>query len=386
MAARVTEARRLAMPPHRGAAPVRPTPSSHAREASFASLSEELRCTLDEGGRFLHVEGAWSSVVGWDPGELRGRDWDEVVHPADRPRVAKAFARLRTMGGCERELEMRIAMPSGGHRLVTWSVTAGPGPDRIIAIGRDRTGEHRSNGQVERGNRELLGRIDKLEKRNLAVERFAATAAHQLAEPLVIAESSAILVAEELGEKLDPVLRERLDAIGRSAARARQLMDALLADARSAAVPLSPEPVDLAAAVQDTLTAFAPRIAEQQAVVHVASLPRVRGDRRLLAVVLDNLVSNALKHGPRVGGTIKIAAERVSGGWALSIASSGPPIAEEDVERIFEPYLRLPGERRVLGSGLGLAISARLVERMGSKLAVRPGERGNAFQFVLPAA
>ena len=78
----------------------------------------------------------------------------------------------------------------------------------------------------------------------MAVERFAGTAAHQLAEPLVIAESSAILVAEELGADLDPLLRERLDAIGRGAARARRLMDALLADARTAGRPLELGPVE----------------------------------------------------------------------------------------------------------------------------------------------
>jgi PAS domain S-box-containing protein len=393
MASRVTETRRLASaarPQQRGVT-ARP---SHSREVSFASLSRELRCTLDDEGRFLHVEGAWRSVVGWDPGELRGRHWQEVVHPADRTRVASAFARLCATGGRERKLETRIAVRSGGHRPIDWSVIAGAGPDRIIAIGRERSDEReehvreaQSNAGVERHNRELLARIEELEERNGAIERFAGTAAHQLAEPLVIAESSAILVAEELGEDLDPLLRDRLDAIGRGAARARRLMDALLADARSAALPISPVAVDVAEVARDTLAALGPRIAEQRTVVNVGELPRVRGDRMLLAVVLDNLVDNALKHGPRAGSTITIGAEPAPGGWRLSVTSGGPPIAEEDARRIFEPYLRLPGERRISGNGLGLAICARLVERMGGALAVTPGaEHGNTFHFALPAA
>jgi PAS domain S-box-containing protein len=362
------------------------------REGHFTSTAPELCWTLDDAGCFLRIDGPWQAVVGWEPSELRGCRWEMLVHPADRARVAEAFLRLRAPGAREEEIEMRVTMPTGGHRRVTFSLAAGPNPECIIAIGRDGVEDRDADvdGRIpsavlEDRNRELLARLEALEERYAAVERFAATAAHQLAEPLIIAESSAILVADELGEDLDPAMRERLDAIGRGAARARRLMDALLADARSAALPLSLEPVDLAAAVRDTLTAFAPRIEETRTAVKVSDLPQVRSDRALLCVVLDNLVSNALKHGPRHGGTITISAERSSGGWRLLVTSNGPPIAEEDLPRIFEPYVRLPRERRASGSGLGLAICARLVRRMGSELAVDPaGDRGNTFHLVLP--
>ena len=365
--------------------------SVRAREAFFESLSRELRCTLDDDGRFLHLEGAWHSVLGWEPKELRGWHWEEIVHPADRVRVGKVLARLRASLGCERDLEMRLAAPTGGYRLLSWTLIAGSGPDCIIGLGHDRTEQRteesrgqRTVGRLERRNEELASRLNELEERYAAVERFAGTAAHQLAEPLVIAESSAILVAEELGDDLDPLLRDRLDAIGRGAARARRLMDALLAEARGVGHALELVDVPLAKVIDDTISDLAPQIEARGASVLVDPLPQVRGEARLIAIVFENLISNALKYGPRSGGRIELSAARRPEGWRISVASEGMPIPAAEATRIFEPFHRAPRERRVPGVGLGLSICTRLVDRLGGTLGVDPGvETGNTFWVTL---
>jgi signal transduction histidine kinase len=269
------------------------------------------------------------------------------------------------------------AFPTLSERLsprMTQSVTK---PEAAPAPTKRTPGDHA----------ELEERIAQLEQRNLALERFAAMAAHQLAEPLVIAESSAILVAEQLGDDLDPMLRARLDAIGRGAARARRLMDALLEDARSSETPPNITAVDLAEVVEETLVSLEPQIEARHALVEVGDLPCVRGERRLLSVIIDNLVANALKHGPRDNGVITIGAQPYGDGWRLAIGSQGPPIPAADLPRIFAPFDRLPGERRVSGSGLGLAICLRLVERLGGTLGHTVGgaNEGNVFWLLLPA-
>jgi PAS domain S-box-containing protein len=368
--------------------------ADRTRETFYASHSRELRCSLDEDARFLHVDGAWEPTLGWDPKELRGWHLEEIVHPADRARVGKTLARLRAARGCERELEMRVASPTGGHRLISWTFIAGAGPECFIGLGHDRTDagtkasrDRKALTRLERRNEELAARIDQLEELHVAVERFAGTAAHQLAEPLVIAESSAILVAEELGPDLDPLLRDRLDAIGRGAARARRLMDGLLADSRSAGRPLELSPVDVGAVLEDTLASLAPQTEEYGAQMVVGPMPRVRGEAGLLAVILENLVSNALKYGPRNGGTIHVSADRRPDGWRLSIAGEGMPIPVDEAARIFQPFHRVQRERRVPGVGLGLSICTRLVDRLGGEIGVEPGaEDGNTFWVILPAA
>ena len=217
------------------------------------------------------------------------------------------------------------------------------------------------------------------------MEGFAATAAHQLAEPLIVAESGAIMVAEELGDDLDPELRARLDAIGRGAARARQMVDALLMDARSRQRlelrPSTSTPV-VGAGAGGPRAPFATARHRRRR----RRCPTVRAEPRLLAVIFENLLSNALKYGPRDGGRIEIPQSATSDGWRLIVASEGAPLPADRRERIFEPFRRVPGERRAPGSGLGLAICARLVDRLGGSIGVEPRADGNTFCFVLPAA
>ena len=367
--------------------------SNRAREAFFAAFSRELRWSLDDEGRFLLLEGAWESVLGWQPEHLHGWYWEELVHPADRDRVGEILSRVRLDRECERDVELRLAVQTGGYRLTSWTFVAGTGPDSILGLGHDRTDPPDAGSRpntpslLERRNAQLAARVSELEERYEAVERFAGTAAHQLAEPLIIAESSAILVAEELGADLDPLLRGRLDAIGRGAARARRLMDALLADARSDGRPLELRTVDLNDVVEETLESLEYQVEARRASILIGPLPEVHGEPGLLAVVLENLVSNALKYGPRIDGRVVIASEPCSNGWRISVVSEGMPIPKEEAERIFQPFHRVPGERRVPGVGLGLTICARLMERLSGSIGVEPGaDSGNTFWIKLPRA
>lgn len=336
------------------------------------------------------VNGAWEAILGWQPEHVHGWYWEELVHPADHARFNGCLRRLRAGEGCERDLDLRLAMRTGGHHRTYWTLVSGPGVDSILGLGHDRLdapAHLNGSSQLVQLNEELNARLEELEDRYAAVERFAATAAHQLAEPLVIAESSAILVAEELGEDLDPMLRGRLDAIGRSAARARLLMDALLAEARTAGFPLELRPVELGAVVESTLASIDHQIEERGASVAVEPLPRVLGEAGLLGVVLENLVSNALKYGPRSGGVVEISAEKQRETWRITVADEGMPIPAAEARRIFHPFYRAPGERRVPGVGLGLAICAQLVQRIGGSIGVESGAgSGNVFWIELRAA
>jgi signal transduction histidine kinase len=361
-----------------------------ARDAFFASFSRELRWSLDGEGRLLLLEGPWQSVLGWQAEHLHGWYWEEIVHPADHARLSRILAHVRRQHGCARDVDVRLALAKGGYRQTRWTFIAGSGADSVLGLG---DADHLAPMQettteiLEQTNAELRAQLAELEERYIAVERFAGTAAHQLAEPLIIAESSAILVAEELGEDLDPMLRDRLDAIGRGAARARRLLDALLADARTNGRPLELRPVDLAQLAEETISSLDQQIQERSASIVVGPLPKLHGEAGLISIVLENLLSNALKYGPRSGGRVEISAERRADDERVTVTSEGMPIPFEEAARIFQPFHRVPGERRVPGVGLGLAICARLVERLGGTIGVEPGTMsGNAFWIQLPAA
>jgi signal transduction histidine kinase len=244
---------------------------------------------------------------------------------------------------------------------------------------------HSGSRRLEQHAAGLEAVVAELEARNAALEAFAAMAAHQLSEPLIIVESSAILIGEDLDPDFDPLLRQRLEAIGTVAARGRRQVDALLLDARTADSPPELESVDAMEVVDGVLEGLATRIEQRRAVIEVGELPTVRTAAGLLTVLFENLISNALKYGPRQDGRISVTAE-CSGTeeWCFSISSEGPPISPEEAERLFEPFCRGVKERRSNGHGLGLAICERMVRRLGGEIGVVPSLAGNTFYFVLP--
>jgi signal transduction histidine kinase len=233
----------------------------------------------------------------------------------------------------------------------------------------------------------LRTRVTELEREKQAVERFAAMAAHELLTPVVLMDACAATVCDRLNGDGDghAEAREELGVLRRGAAQSRLLVETLLHHAAFQECPLERRPVALWPLVGDCVAVLAPEIRRHGTTVEVGPLPRLAVEERLIGSVFMNLLTNALKYGPRHGGTIAINAVRMARVWQLGVESEGEPIPAADRERIFQPYRRGSGERRARGSGLGLAICHEIVERHGGELGVVPVTAGNRFQFTLPA-
>ena len=221
----------------------------------------------------------------------------------------------------------------------------------------------------------LRSRIAELEKERADTDGFAAIAAHELLEPLIMIEAHATAIGDRLKDTAGAEA-EQVEDLGRAASRLRHLVEIILHDARSGAEVLRRETVDLHAVAIEVVALHSQRIRVQRVSVEVADLPSVTGDFTLLASVMSNLLANAIKYGPPSDGRIEIRAEQVPAGWRVIIGDDGPRIHETERARIFEAYER--------GAGLGLAICKRIVERHGGEIGVAAGERGNDFYFTLP--
>jgi signal transduction histidine kinase len=230
----------------------------------------------------------------------------------------------------------------------------------------------------------LRSRVTELEREKQAVERFAAMAAHELLTPVVLMDACAATVSDRLAGDGHEETREQLDVLRRGVAQSRLLVETLLHHAAVLERPLQRRPVALWPLVGECIAVLAAEIRRQGASVAVGPLPRLSVEERLIGSVFTNLLTNALKYGPRHGGKIAVEAVREAHAWRLGVESEGEPIPAADRDRIFEPYRRGAGERRVRGSGLGLAICREIVERHGGKLGVVPMESGNRFEFTLP--
>ena len=110
----------------------------------------------------------------------------------------------------------------------------------------------------------------------------------------------------------------------------------------------------------------------------------VMGDPQRLRQALDNLIGNGIGHS-REGGEVTVTAVRRSGSIAIEIADEGDGIPAADLERMFEPGVRLTTDRP--GSGLGLAVVRAIARAHGGEVEVESTlGRGSTFRLELPGA
>jgi two-component system sensor histidine kinase GlrK len=112
---------------------------------------------------------------------------------------------------------------------------------------------------------------------------------------------------------------------------------------------------------------------------------QVSVDAEKLAVIVDNLLSNAIDFSPE-GGEIRLVAVTSDGKLRIECVDQGPGVADEDQERIFEPFVQ--GRRKAStlrqGSGVGLSIVRELARAMGGRVSLLPSCAGAHFLVEIP--
>jgi two-component system, OmpR family, sensor kinase len=196
--------------------------------------------------------------------------------------------------------------------------------------------------------------------------RFVADAAHELRSPI-----AALSVQSENLRHADlpHASRERVGALQDGIRRTAHLLEQLLALARydamdDHAVPVSSLDQCAKEAVSELLGAARARGVDL-GFTQIDSVS-VRAEPVMLAVMIGNLIDNAIRHTQK-GGRVDLGICRDSGHVTLVIEDTGPGIPQADLARIFEPFFR--GSRPAdVGTGLGLSIVKRIAERLGGSV------------------
>lgn len=211
-------------------------------------------------------------------------------------------------------------------------------------------------------------------------QRFVANAAHELRSPV----AALMLQAENVETVLvDAEARSRMLELRAGIARMQHLLEQLLSMASVEAEGEDPpSAIQLAAVVREML---AESVSSAQASGVDLGAGRCDPQAWIVASPIDvvtllrNVVGNAMKYG-RPGGTITVSVWLDGHDAVLQVLDDGPGMPQEHLQRVFEPFYRVPGTGQA-GSGLGLSIVAAIAQRRGGRVALRARESGPGLCF-----
>ena len=210
---------------------------------------------------------------------------------------------------------------------------------------------------------------------------------HEVKTPLMaLTAASELLARENLGEKPAELVDMIQNETRRLAKMAQDFLD--LARLESGRAQLAHEPVDLNLLIQDVIRVQKPQAASRDITISTETSEEpafVIGDYDRLKQVLLNLTSNAIKYNG-LRGEVTVAVCVVEDEVVIEIADTGPGIAKENLQHLFERFYRIPdSEGFTKGTGLGLSIAARIIQEHGGRIDVASElGQGSTFRCYLP--
>lgn len=354
--------------------------------------NDAYRPSLGSDGRHVRALGARGSEF-----------WTEIWH-AIGPQIDQV------MGGGESTWHADQYLPifrNGQMEDVFWTYSYGPAHDDdgcvagVLVVCQETTSQVEGHRAIER----LLGESERAREDADAARReadaanrgkgeFLAMLSHELRTPLAAISGYAELLSMNVGGGLSDAQLKYVERIQHSQQHVLGLIDGLLLYAQVEAGKLQYQmaEVTLADVLSSCEELTAPMMQSRQLTFEMAALPgnlKVVADLEKTRQIVVNLLGNAIKF-TKPGGTVSVNASSDGTQWAhIAVRDSGVGISEQDLSRIFDPFVRLnagdgPDPR---GTGLGLAISLTFARAMGGALTVesKPGA-GSTFTLTLPIA
>jgi hypothetical protein len=300
------------------------------------------------------------------------------IHPDDRAMVADDMQCIRR-GGEAGDLVFRTDPAHGPMRWLRRTVrrisreAEGRGP-RYIGTLLDITEAVAAEARLKRLNQDLEERVTErtaqLSQANMELEAFSYTVSHDLKAPLRGIDGYSQLLVEEYGDRLDGEGRRFVERIRKGVQQMSDLIADLLAYSRIERRDMAHEPVALLPLVEQIVDSYHADIQKQGAEVRLAMEPfTLPLDREGMAVVLRNLIGNALKFSKgSASPRIEIGTRHETGRRILWVRDNGVGFDLKYHDRIFGIFQRLHRAEEFPGTGVGLALVAKAVQRMGGRV------------------
>ena len=226
-----------------------------------------------------------------------------------------------------------------------------------------------------------------LETANRELEAFSYSVSHDLRAPLRSIDGFAKILEEDYAAQIDEEGKDALQRVRAAAHRMDDLIDDLLKLSRLVRSDMNVETVDLSALARAVAAELKASEPGREVVFAIPPGIEVRGDKRLLTVLLENLLGNAWKFsGKHASARIEFGVTEKDGKPAYFVRDDGAGFDMNYAANLFVPFQRLHSVGDFPGTGIGLATVRRIVQRHGGRVwAEGAVGRGAAFYFTLSA-
>jgi PAS domain S-box-containing protein len=340
---------------------------SERRARTILESITEAFVVLDPDWRYAAMNGTAERLMGVPAQSLIGKNHWELY-----PQTLGTQAEVRL----RQAMQQRLPVHFEDHYEPTdqwFDVSAYPSSEGLAIYFRDITERKHAEQELRRLNEDLT--------------HFTFAVTHDLREPLRMITIYSQLLEQTLADQVTDKQRLFMNQVMMGTKRITRLIDGLLQFSRTGAAEREqPAPVDMEAALQETLDALQVVIRESDAEITHEPLPQVLAGYTSVSQLLQNLIVNGLKYrNPDARPILHIWARREGSLWVVGIQDNGLGIAPEHRDRIFQPFQRLHGPE-ISGAGIGLAICKRTVERFRGRIWVDSREgKGSTFYFSFPA-
>jgi light-regulated signal transduction histidine kinase (bacteriophytochrome) len=249
----------------------------------------------------------------------------------------------------------------------------------------------KAEAQLRNYNKDLENRVihrtNQLEVANKELEAFSYSVSHDLRAPLRSVHGYAKILMEEYGNKLDKEGKRLCGIITSSATQMGELIDDLLSFSRIGRSNVTMSVLDMNKLASQAYAEITAPMEKDRISLELGKLHEASGDIKLIRLVWNNLISNAIKYSSKNSSSeIKISSRLEDGMIQYTVKDNGVGFDMQYKHKLFGVFQRLHSENEFEGNGVGLAIVQRIISKHGGYVwAEAESGKGAEFFFSLPA-
>jgi PAS domain S-box-containing protein len=345
----------------------------------------------DMGGRLLFWNTGAEQMYGWKPEEALGKITHHLLHTEFPQPLEEIEATVLAQGYWKGEIVH--TRRDGGRLMIAshWVLHRKELGEQavILEVNSDITERKQAEEEIRRLNEELEQRVAErtaqLQTINKELEAFSYSVSHDLRAPLRHINGFSQALLEDYADHLDEEGKYYLQEVRGASKEMAQLIDDLLQLARVTRSEMRRETVNLSEIAQAVMTELQRTDTQRSLEIRITEGLVTHGDKRLLQVLLNNLLGNAWKFtARRQAAEIIFGQEQQNGEAVYFVRDNGAGFDMAYVNKLFGAFQRLHSGREFEGTGIGLATVQRIVRRHGGRVwAEGEVNQGATFYFTL---